>query len=189
MAHITVPEIAARMGVSAATAKRRIAEWMLGTGSAPMRPGRAYVLTEQEFSQVMEFTRCRSMLIAPGKRKGNRTWIFRGRVAGRLREITTEFGPGTPARVLRQAAEQAERELWAEYEAGRSPSIWRKHDVPPSGCAVPEPERPAGAEPSASAKNREARGAARRQDARQHQRAGRDQPRQPALFAHDAEQP
>jgi hypothetical protein len=78
MAHITVPEIAARMGVSAATAKRRIAEWMLGTGSAPMRPGRAYVLTEQEFSQVMEYTRCRSTSllqanareIAPGYSEG-----------------------------------------------------------------------------------------------------------------------
>lgn len=60
-------------------------------------------------------------LVAPGKRKGNRTWIFRGRVAGRLREITTEFGSGTPTRLLRQAAEQAERELWAEYEASRIP--------------------------------------------------------------------
>jgi integrase len=60
-------------------------------------------------------------LVAPGKRKGNKTWIFRGRVAGRLREITTEFGPGTPQRVLRQAAEETEREIWAEHEASRVP--------------------------------------------------------------------
>lgn len=59
--------------------------------------------------------------IAPGQRKGNKNWLFRGRVAGKLREITTEFGPGTPTRVIREAAAKAERELWAELEASRIP--------------------------------------------------------------------
>ena len=57
--HLTIPEIAGRMGVSAATAKRRIAEWAAGTGNAPMRPGRSIILTEEEYSQMMEYTRCR----------------------------------------------------------------------------------------------------------------------------------
>src|SRR4029077_998825 len=89
MAHITVPEIADRMGVSAATAKRRIAEWMVGTGSAPMRPGRAYVLTEQEFSQVMEFTRCRSM---PLLRESERT-TNTGSTAAELPESSVRSQP------------------------------------------------------------------------------------------------
>lgn len=60
MPHLTVPEIAARMGVSTATAKRRIAEWSRATGISPMRPGRDIILTEAEFSAVMEFSRERT---------------------------------------------------------------------------------------------------------------------------------
>jgi integrase len=60
-------------------------------------------------------------LVEPGARKGNRNYIFRGRVAGKVREIATDFGPGTPTRVLREAAAKAERAIFAELEAGRVP--------------------------------------------------------------------
>jgi integrase len=59
--------------------------------------------------------------IAPGKRKNNKHWLYRGRVAGKLREITTAFGADTPARVIREDKAKTERDLWAEHEAGRVP--------------------------------------------------------------------
>lgn len=59
--------------------------------------------------------------IEPGRRKGNRTWLFRGRIDGKVREITTDFGPGTPARIIRKAKEEAERELYRDIEARRVP--------------------------------------------------------------------
>lgn len=60
-------------------------------------------------------------IIAPGKRKGNKFYIFRGRVAGKLREVTTKLGPETPTRNVRKACGEAEREIWAEHEASRVP--------------------------------------------------------------------
>src|SRR5215831_10052506 len=60
-------------------------------------------------------------IIAPGKRKGNKFYIFRGRVAGKLREVATKLGPETPARNVRKACGEAEREIWAEHEASRVP--------------------------------------------------------------------
>lgn len=59
--------------------------------------------------------------IAPGKRKGNKRWIYRGRVAGKLHEITTAFGPDTPPRVIREDKAKTERDIWVECEAGRVP--------------------------------------------------------------------
>jgi transposase len=102
--HLTVPEIAARMGVSAATAKRRIAEWMLGTGAAPMRPGRAYVLTEQEFLAVMEFTRYRSRPMGPATSEGSQPQPYaepvrrRGSYAKLREQLSEAFGPPTTPR-------------------------------------------------------------------------------------------
>jgi integrase len=59
--------------------------------------------------------------IPPGKRKGNKHWLYRGRVAGKLREITTAFGPDTPPRVIREDKAKTERDIWTEYEASRVP--------------------------------------------------------------------
>jgi transposase len=113
--HLTVPEIAARMGVSAATAKRRIVEWMLGTGSAPMRPGRAYVLTEQEFSAVMEFTRYRTRPLGPQNSEGSQPYAEpvrrRGAYAQLREQLSEEFGHTTPRRGRFEKLREEEREV------------------------------------------------------------------------------
>lgn len=49
--------------------------------------------------------------IAPGERRRNKHWIFRGYINGKLREITTKFPAGTPPRTIRMAVAEAEREI------------------------------------------------------------------------------
>src|SRR5215467_754585 len=58
--------------------------------------------------------------VEPGKRKGNKTYLLRGRIDGRLYELTTDFPAGTSAQALAQAGEEIERLIWAEIEASRA---------------------------------------------------------------------
>jgi integrase len=57
----------------------------------------------------------------PGTRKGNRTYIFRGTVNGREREIATEFGADTPPETLRLAVAGAESRIIADERHSRIP--------------------------------------------------------------------
>jgi len=61
--------------------------------------------------------------LAPGRRRNNRTYVFRGSVAGRRHEIISDLPPGTPAAELQATARRLEHALWLEYRDPRLPEV------------------------------------------------------------------
>lgn len=57
----------------------------------------------------------------PGTRRNNRTYIFRGSIAGYQREITTTFTASTPTRTIRLALQRAEQRILADDAERRIP--------------------------------------------------------------------